>query len=110
MSVVAFLFFMTHANVLKPGEDAAEPMAVFAAPIFMNICYTAGRIVETWSLRTGKWKTRLQGPALLKAGLAFSLFVVLFPSVVAGLRWIVYVSGPSRPVPDDPIGLTRRPY
>src|SRR2546430_979149 len=53
-----------HATgVLKPGEDAEEPIALLAAPILVNVLYTLGWLVEipirilmpNLSTRFGPW-------------------------------------------------------
>jgi len=84
LSYIAFFFFITHAHVLAPGEDAEEPIALLAAPILINVCYTLGWIVEC-SIRLIR-PNRYEGRTvvLFKAGCAFSLFVVLVPSVYWG--------------------------
>jgi hypothetical protein len=90
IGICSFVFFMVsvwQADILLPGEDAVEPLAVIFAPIPINICYTFGWIVEAWSIRKGKGSSLIYGPRLLKMGLAFSLFVVLLPSVIWGLIW-----------------------
>src|SRR6185503_20909678 len=46
ISLLLFYFFISRTNALKPGEDAVEPIALLAAPVVMNICYTAGWVVE----------------------------------------------------------------
>ena len=89
LSFVAFLFFITQANVLQPGEDAEEPLALLFAWIPINICYTAGWVVEILALRTGRGGKFLRGPALMRVGLAFSLFVILLPSTLWGAVWLV---------------------
>jgi hypothetical protein len=84
LSLLAFFFFIDHAHVLKPGEDAEEPLGIIAAPILMNLCYTSGWVVEG-ALRILKFtNSRRIGVFLFKAGCAFSLFVVMLPSVYWG--------------------------
>ncbi len=46
ISLLLFLLFITKSRELQPGEDAVEPMALFMAPILMNIGYTLGWFVE----------------------------------------------------------------
>lgn len=90
-SLIAFFFFILHSDALKPGEDAEEPLAILFAPVAVNICYTAGWILETLALKTGVGGKRLRGPLLMRVGLAFSLFVILLPSVLWGIFWAVHV-------------------
>lgn len=83
------MFFITHSHVLKPGEDAEEPLAIIAAPILMNLLYTTGWIVEA-VLRVIRIKNpRKVGLLLFKAGCACSLVVVLLPSVFWGGYFIL---------------------
>jgi len=39
VSYIFFLLFIAMAEILKPGEDAVEPIALIIGPIMMNICY-----------------------------------------------------------------------
>jgi hypothetical protein len=78
-SLVAFFLAISAAHELQPGEDAVEPMALFAAPILANVAYTAGWIIECALL----WRrpARPRGPRLMRAGLLFSLVVISLPAV-----------------------------
>ena len=89
-SLIAFFWFITAANVLKPGEDAVEPMALVIAPFAVNFCYTLGWIVEL-ILRVlgGQRDNRFVGPVLLGAGLTLSMLIVLLPSAVWSVFWLV---------------------
>ena len=91
VSFLLFLFFITHSNVLEPGEDAEEPLALIAAPILINICYTSGWVVEAALRSLDVVKTRKTGLLLFKAGSAFSLIVVLLPSVTWGFTYFSHV-------------------
>jgi len=77
------------ANELKPGEDAIEPMALFVAPVAVNICYTGGWIVELLLSAVRRKESSPAGPVLLKLGVAFSIVIVFLPSVVWFVKWIV---------------------
>lgn len=81
--------FINLAHELKPGEDAIEPMALFIAPFAINICYTAGWLVESLLNVIRGNKSNLTGPMLLKLGLGFSVFIVLIPSTVWFVIWII---------------------
>ena len=62
--------------------DLGDPLlAVFMAPILVNIAYTAGWVVEAALL----WRDPVQpdGPRLMRAGLAFSALVMFAPLVIA---------------------------
>jgi hypothetical protein len=78
-SLIVFFLAISAAHELQPGEDAVEPMALFAAPILANIAYTAGWVVEGALL----WRrsTQPRGPRLMRFGVLFSLFVILLPAV-----------------------------
>lgn len=84
LSLALFLFFINSANVLTPGEDAVEPIALVVAPVIINICYTVGWVVELILKSIFGYRPRT-GPFLLKVGMGFSLLVIFFPSVFWGL-------------------------
>ncbi len=90
-SLLLFFMFITKTGTLAPGEDAIEPMALFAAPILINVFYTFGWIVEL-ALKYFLGIKHTYGPKLLKAGFGFSFAVVLFPSLFWGgylfFQWI----------------------
>ena len=46
MCLVVFAWAIVTSHVLEPGEDAIESLAVIAAPIAFNACYTLGWLVE----------------------------------------------------------------
>jgi hypothetical protein len=43
---VALFWAIVSGDVLKPGEDAVEPLAIMITPLLFNICYTLGWLVE----------------------------------------------------------------
>ncbi|MHB1458454.1 MAG: hypothetical protein ACYC0V_16220 [Armatimonadota bacterium] len=90
-SFVLFLIFIGESGVLSPGEDAEEPMGLlFAAvmgPIILNICYTAGWIVELFLRKIGIWRPKF-GPLLLIFGTLFTLLVVGIPAIYWGAECI----------------------
>jgi len=65
---------------LKPGEDLIEPIALLFAPLAINVCYTAGWVVELL-VRPARPLHPL-APRLLWLGLVFSLTVVALPAVI----------------------------
>ncbi len=83
-SLAVFLGSIFSANVLGPGEDAVEPLALLAAPIAINICYTAGWLGESVLWVFWPDKRQFFGPLLFKLGLGFSLFVVTLPAIFWG--------------------------
>jgi hypothetical protein len=88
-SLLLFYFFISSTNTLKPGEDAIEPMAWFAAPVIMNLCYSAGWVVEVYLGKAQAKGDRELGPRLLKAGLKFSLVVVALPTAYWAGYWLL---------------------
>jgi hypothetical protein len=84
--LVCLLIFFTainHTGVLKPGDDAVEPLAILLAPFAFNLCYTFGWVVEVIARLAGDVPQKL-GPRLLAAGLAFSFFVISAPAAFWG--------------------------
>ena len=59
----------------------------------MNICYTAGWVVEGFLDKAHSDEEEVLGPKLLSAGLKLSLFVVALPSVFWGGYWLLRVVG-----------------
>ena len=92
-SLPLFYFFISRTNVLKPGEDAVEPIALLAAPVVMNICYTAGWVVEGFLEKARSDEEEVLGPTLLRSGLKLSLFVIILPSLFWGGYWLSQVVG-----------------
>lgn len=90
ISLLLFYFFIVHSHVLRPGEDAVEPMALIIAPFVINILYTGGWVVELVIYLFLRRATRI-GPILLAVGTAFSLCVIAVPGVVWGLFWLVHL-------------------
>lgn len=94
-SFFLYLFFLVTSGQLPPGEDTVEPLSILAAPIMVplavNTCYTFGRIGELiWRAVSSK-TNRQAGVILMKAGVGFSLFVVLFPMVWWGSIWFWHI-------------------
>jgi len=89
VSLLLFFLFISLAHELKPGEDAVEPMALFIAPIAINICYTAGWIVELILNVIRRKGAPPAGPVLMKPGVGFSVFMALLPSAIWFVIWVV---------------------
>lgn len=96
VGVVSFIIFIIglYAVIdLEPGEDAFEPVALFFAPILINLGYTAGWLVDV--------PLRIILPSLspqftlnlFRLGLGFSLFVVSFPGIYWGGRLLLKITG-----------------
>lgn len=83
--LMIFFLFIGLSGVLKPEEDAVEPMALVLAPIAANIFYTTGWVFELLLRGVLKaFKTDMPDLArkLMMLGLAFSLLVVLAPGAI----------------------------
>jgi hypothetical protein len=79
--LLVFFWGITTSGELRPGEDAVEPLALFAAPFIANVCYTAGWVVELFThLLIGP--SPQIGTFLFKLGLGFSLFVISIPAII----------------------------
>ncbi len=88
ISLLLFFLFITKSGELKPGEDAVEPMALFMAPIFMNIGYTLGWFVEVMLRIFQRKKFRRISRELFQVGLFLSVAVVILPSAFWFLRFL----------------------
>ncbi len=87
ISLALFFVLISSAQVLRPGEDAVEPIALLFAPILINIFYTGGWVSEILARFLMPNKSQRIGPILFKAGLGFSLLVVATPTLFwAGYR------------------------
>ncbi len=87
LSLIVFYFLIAKSGELQPGEDAVEPIALLAAPLFVNICYTLGWIVEI-PVRYVLHDATLVAPALYGVGTVFSLFIVWLPTVITASSWL----------------------
>lgn len=81
--LLLFVLAICASRSLAPGEDAVEPMALFASPIAANMAFTAGWLVEGALLAQAP--VRPTGPRLMKAGLLFSIAVVFLPALWWGI-------------------------
>ena len=79
--LIVFFVCIESSGVLRPGEDAEEPIAIILAPFAVNFCYTAGWLVDV-SLRWRRRSVTPQfSPFLFTVGLGFSIFVISLPAV-----------------------------
>ena len=74
------------SGYLEPGEDAIEPMAVFAAAILVNILYTLGWLVEVPARIVSPGLPRWFGPLLLMSGFGLGLLLITIPAAY----WLGY--------------------
>jgi hypothetical protein len=72
--------------VLKPGEDAFEPLAIMITFVLFNICYTLGWLVELPARLANPRLPPRFGPLLMKLGLGFSFCVIGCPAAM----WVAY--------------------
>jgi hypothetical protein len=94
---LALLFIFVNSLVKgHAGEDIVEPMAIFLAPFALNFFYTFGWIVEITLGRIWKKDEPKLASKLLKFGMGFSLFIVLAPSVVWGIIFVLTKLGLSK--------------
>ena|SRR5215216_2607363 len=89
VSLLLFYFFISRTNALKPGEDAVEPAALLVAPVVMNLCYTAGWVVEACLYKAHSKNEEVLGPKLLRSGLNLSVLVVTIPAAYWGGYWLL---------------------
>lgn len=82
--LVIFFLSITTSGHLQPGEDAVEPMALFAAPIGVNVCYTLGWLVEVPARVLSPSLSPRFSPFLLKLGIGLSAFLISMPAVLWG--------------------------
>lgn len=92
-----YLWAITTSGHLRPGEDAIEPIALFAAlivaPIGVNVAYTFGWLIEL-SVRTINPKPSPHlGPLLLKLGLGLGLALIGLPAAVWGGYRLLQLAG-----------------
>jgi len=89
------LFFacVASSDVLRPGEDAIEPLTILFAPFIMNVGYSAGWFVENILRWNSPDEERVFGPLLLKLGLGFSLVVVTAPAICCSAHRLLRLCG-----------------
>jgi hypothetical protein len=66
VALPVFLLAISRSGELKPGEDAAEPLALLAAPVLANIAYTFGWATELAVNGVRGSDARRVGPSLLR--------------------------------------------
>jgi hypothetical protein len=84
LCLVIFFWSITTSGHLKPGEDAVEPRALFAAPFGVNVCYTLGWLVEVPARALSPSLSPRLSPLLLKLGISLSIFLISIPAVFWG--------------------------
>jgi hypothetical protein len=89
-SLVIYYLALKGSGELKPGDDAVEPMALMVAPFVINAGYTLGWFVELAlrALLPLQVNKSTLGPALMKAGVAFSLLAATLPAAIWVTIWL----------------------
>lgn len=82
--LLIFCWAIETSGHLKPGEDAVEPIALFAAPFGVNIFYTLGWLVEVPARTLSPSLSPRFGPLLLKLGIGLSAFLISIPAAFWG--------------------------
>jgi hypothetical protein len=78
--LLVFFVAITTSGHLQPWEDALSPLALFAAPIVVNVLYTLGWIVALTYRSIEPDVSRHFGPRLLKVGLGLGLLLSTVPA------------------------------
>ena len=92
-SLTLYFIFLELSGHLKTGEDTIEPMALFIAPFLVNICFTAGWILESIIKIIRQSKFKRKSKQFMKLGVGFSLFVVSFPALYWGIYDLLILFG-----------------
>lgn len=82
VSLLVFFAAIELAGGVGPGEDAVEPLALIAAPVLLNVAYTAGWMAEVLVRLVYPGVPRRFGPVLLGMGLGVTVVVEVLPAVV----------------------------
>jgi hypothetical protein len=86
MCLLIFVVAIGRVDLLQPGEEVDELIAIIVAAIGFNLCYTLGWLVEAPARALLPRLTPKFGRRLLLIGLVFSLLFItipfLFPAIV----------------------------
>ena len=86
VSLVVFFASISTSGHLQPGEDAIEPLMLMATPFLVNVCYTAGWLVDA----SARFVLPSLSPRftvfLFRLGLGFSFIVISLPTVIWGIH------------------------
>ena len=93
LCLVIFFWAIATSGHLEPGEDAAEPIALLAAPFGINILYTLGWLVEVPARLLIPGLSPRFGPLLLKLGLGLALFLITLPAAFWGGYRLLQLAG-----------------
>ncbi len=66
-------------------------LPIVVVGLLANVCYLLGPIVEVAIEKLSRGQVRPTGPALYRMGLTFSTGLVLLPTLVTGIAWLVRV-------------------
>jgi hypothetical protein len=90
---VVYFPAITSSGRFRPGEDAVESIALFAAPWLINLLYTLGWLVEIPARRQVPGLSPRFGPLLWAVGLAFGLLLMTVPAVIWTMFRVLQVIG-----------------
>lgn len=93
LSLGLLCFFIGEIGSREARQQPFESIAVFFGFIAMNVCYTAGWVVEIIATAGLPQRCPDTAPAFLRAGLAFSLFIVFAPTALWGFGWLLSLLG-----------------
>jgi hypothetical protein len=86
LALCIFVKCISDAHVLRPGDDAFEPVGLILAPFGINICYTAGWLVDAPLRLFRRTLAPAFTPFLLKLGFGLSFFLISLPAIY----WAAY--------------------
>jgi hypothetical protein len=81
VSLLIFFVSISASGHLQPGDDAIEPLALFAAPFVANVCYTAGWLLDIPLRYIRPSLSPGFTPLLFCLGLGFSFVVISLPAI-----------------------------
>jgi hypothetical protein len=91
--LLVYFLAISSSGHLGPGEDAVEPIVVFAAPLLINVLYTLGWLVEVPARRQVPGLSPRFGPLLWTLGLGFGLFLMTVPAAIWSLFRLLQTIG-----------------
>lgn len=93
ISLVLFLYFVSHSGKVPPGEQILNPMVLLFLFVFLNLAYSAGAFVEVVLKLVAKSEHKKIGPLFFILGQLVALFFIFLPTVVWGVLWLKHSIG-----------------
>lgn len=93
ISLILLYIFVDASVTGHSSEDIIEPFAIFLAPFAINFCYTLGWFVEITFGRIWKNDEPKLASKLLRFGTGISLAIVLLPTLISGVIFILIKLG-----------------